>query len=220
MATTKTPRGRARDQVTKPDRKKRAAAPEGAAAKAPGKIGRPTKYRPEFLGQARKLAAMGHTEAEIASFFEVHVRNFRRWKISHPELAAALVPGKAEAIEQVTKSLFRQAVGYSHDAVKIMLGRDGKPVIVNYVEQVPANVAAGIFWLKNVDPEHWRDRREYVDPSVEGVTIKGGLPDDEKPATPAAVPSAAPTETAAPDEPSTEPAAAPAETPSEPNADG
>ena len=32
-----------------------------------------------------------------------------------------------------------------------------KPVIVPYVEHCPPDVTAGIFWLKNRDPAHWRD---------------------------------------------------------------
>jgi hypothetical protein len=42
--------------------------------------------------------------------------------------------------------------------VKIFMpaGRE-KPVYAPYVEHVPPDVAAGIFWLKNRDPQHWRD---------------------------------------------------------------
>jgi hypothetical protein len=32
-----------------------------------------------------------------------------------------------------------------------------KPVYAPYVEHVPPDVTAGIFWLKNRDPAHWRD---------------------------------------------------------------
>ena len=31
------------------------------------------------------------------------------------------------------------------------------PVYAPYVEHVPPDVTACIFWLKNRDPEHWRD---------------------------------------------------------------
>jgi hypothetical protein len=32
-----------------------------------------------------------------------------------------------------------------------------KPVYAPYIEHVPPDVTAGIFWLKNRDPGHWRD---------------------------------------------------------------
>jgi hypothetical protein len=36
-------------------------------------------------------------------------------------------------------------------------GRHGAPVYAPYVEHVPPDVTACIFWLKNRDPAHWRD---------------------------------------------------------------
>jgi hypothetical protein len=38
-------------------------------------------------------------------------------------------------------------------------GRD-KPVYAPYIEHVPPDVTACIFWLKNRDPEHWRDSQQ------------------------------------------------------------
>jgi hypothetical protein len=32
-----------------------------------------------------------------------------------------------------------------------------QPVIVHYAEHIPADVGAAFIWLKNRDPEHWRD---------------------------------------------------------------
>jgi hypothetical protein len=32
-----------------------------------------------------------------------------------------------------------------------------KPIYAPYVEHVPPDVTAGIFWMKNRDPAHWRD---------------------------------------------------------------
>ena len=32
-----------------------------------------------------------------------------------------------------------------------------KPVYAPYVEHVPPDTTAAIFWLKNRDPAHWRD---------------------------------------------------------------
>jgi hypothetical protein len=33
-------------------------------------------------------------------------------------------------------------------------------VYAPYVEHVPPDVTAGIFWLKNRDPQHWRDSQQ------------------------------------------------------------
>jgi hypothetical protein len=66
--------------------------------------------------------------------------------------------GKAEADKRVERSLYERANGCSYDAVKIFMPAGAKkPVYAPYLEHVPPDVAAGIFWLKNRDPEHWRD---------------------------------------------------------------
>jgi hypothetical protein len=46
---------------------------------------------------------------------------------------------------------------HSYDAVKIFCDRNGNVTKVLYVEHVPPDVTACIFWLKNRDPAHWRD---------------------------------------------------------------
>jgi len=65
--------------------------------------------------------------------------------------------GKAEADVRVERSLYRRAVGYSYDAVKIFCDKNGKVTPVPYREHVPPDFTAHIFWLKNRDPAHWRD---------------------------------------------------------------
>jgi hypothetical protein len=62
---------------------------------------------------------------------------------------------------RVERSLYTRAVGYNYEAVKIFMpaGRD-KPVYAEYVEHVPPDVTAQIYWLKNRDPQHWRDSQQ------------------------------------------------------------
>jgi hypothetical protein len=57
--------------------------------------------------------------------------------------------------------LYSRAVGYSYEAVKIFMpaGRS-QPVYAKYIEHVPPDVTAGIFWMKNRDPQHWRDSQQ------------------------------------------------------------
>jgi hypothetical protein len=57
--------------------------------------------------------------------------------------------------------LYTRAVGYSYEAVKIFMPANrGKPVYAKYIEHAPPDVTAGIFWLKNCDPQHWRDSQQ------------------------------------------------------------
>jgi hypothetical protein len=59
---------------------------------------------------------------------------------------------------RVERSLYQRANGYNYEAVKIFMPAGSKqPVVVHYIEHMPPDVTAGMFWLKNRDPDNWRD---------------------------------------------------------------
>ena len=59
------------------------------------------------------------------------------------------------------RSLYARAVGYNYEATKIFMPANReKPVYAPYIEHVPPDVTAGIFWLKNRDQQHWRDSQQ------------------------------------------------------------
>lgn len=133
--------------------------------------GRPSDYKPEFCQTGNALAQQGATDREIAEALDVSERTLYRWKHEHPEFRQALQLGKDAADERVELSLYRRAVGYSFDAIKIMQ-YEGSPVVEPYVEHVPPDVNAIKLWLTNRKPEHWREK---IDTHISGelnVTIK------------------------------------------------
>jgi hypothetical protein len=59
---------------------------------------------------------------------------------------------------RVERSPYERANGYSYEAVKIFMPAGSKqPVVVHYTEHCPPDVGAASIWLKNRDPERWRD---------------------------------------------------------------
>lgn len=138
---------------------------------APRGRGRPTEYRPEFVEQARKLAQLGATDREVADFFSVSEATIYRWQHSHPEFCEALKVGKDSADNRVEKSLYRRAVGYTYDAVKIFQ-YEGSPVVEPYEEHVPPDTTACIFWLKNRRRKDWRDKIDHELGGIDGEAIK------------------------------------------------
>lgn len=123
--------------------------------------GRPSSYSEEFAKQAEKLSALGATDMEMADFFEVDVRTIYRWKHDHEEFCQALNAGKTKADERVVNSLYQRAVGYEQEAVKIFMPAGAEaPVYAPYREKVAPDTTAAIFWLKNRQPEQWRDKQE------------------------------------------------------------
>ena len=122
--------------------------------------GRPSLFKPEYVDQARKLCELGATDREIAEFFEVTERTVYRWQHEFPEFCQALKVGKDVADDRVEKSLYRRAIGYTHDAVKIMQFQ-GSEVVIPYEEHHAPDVTACIFWLKNRRRAEWRDKVEH-----------------------------------------------------------
>jgi len=134
--------------------------------------GRPTAFKPEFVAQAVKLAELGATDREIAEFFDVSERTIYRWQHEHAEFCHALKVGKEAADERVVKSLYRRAVGYTFDAVKILAPKgDGAPIYAPYVEHVAPDTTACIFWLKNRRRDDWRDKVDHEMTGKDGGAI-------------------------------------------------
>jgi hypothetical protein len=62
------------------------------------------------------------------------------------------------AVLRTERSLYERANGYNFEACKIFMPAGSKqPVVVHYIEHIPPDVTAGMFWLKNRDPENCRD---------------------------------------------------------------
>lgn len=121
--------------------------------------GRPSKFKAEYVEQAMKLAHLGATDREAADFFEVDEATIHRWKHTHPEFCESLRVGKEAADARVEQSLYRRALGYSHDATKFNVV-EGVVVATPYVEQYAPDTTAAIFWLKNRKPADWRDKQD------------------------------------------------------------
>ncbi|EAX47547.1 conserved hypothetical protein [Thermosinus carboxydivorans Nor1] len=132
--------------------------------------GRPTEYKAEYAEQAYKLCLLGATDKEIADFFGVNEKTLNNWKQKHPDFLQSLKEGKEEADAKVAKSLYHRALGYSHEAVKIMQ-YEGEVIQVPYIEHYPPDTTACIFWLKNRQPKLWRDKVEQEITGPDGGPI-------------------------------------------------
>ena len=123
--------------------------------KGPG--GRPPIYRKEFADQAKKLCLLGATDAALADFFEVSVPCIAKWKVAHPEFLYSLKEGKQIADATVAQKLYHRAIGYEHPEVKVF--NNGGEILTHEVtKHYPPDPTAAIFWLKNRQPQMWRDK--------------------------------------------------------------
>lgn len=121
--------------------------------------GRPSEYRDEYAEQARKLCLLGSTDEELADFFGVVPQTIYNWQASHPEFLESIKRGKMMADAEVADRLYRRALGYEHEAVKIFQFQ-GAPVEVPYTEIYPPDTQAASLWLRNRQPKKWRDKQD------------------------------------------------------------
>jgi transposase len=150
--------------------------------------GQPTRYKPEYIEQGYKLAVKGFTDKEIADFFKVRTRTIYNWKEKHPEFFQALKNGKYELDSgRVVNTLLRRALGYQYTEKTQELSRpDAKTgkrelfttkIVTKELAPDPTSI---IFWLKNRQPEEWRDKHSYEHGLTPEVlrAILSGLPKD------------------------------------------
>lgn len=132
--------------------------------------GRPTKYEPRFVDQARVACAeLGADDKALAKLFSCSISTISNWKIEYPEFLAAIKEGKEQYdTANVEKSLLRRALGGPTVEVTREPDKDGKLRItkVVYKKRAPETVA-GIFWLKNRQGHRWRDTKD--------VNLKGSI---------------------------------------------
>lgn len=134
--------------------------------------GRISSYLPEYDEQAKKLCLLGHTDKEIADFFEVSEQTLNSWKTKYPSFLESLKDGKDRADYNVAEKLYHRAMGYSHEAVKIVAdAKTGAQHIVPYTEHYPPDTVAAIFWLKNRQKAHWRDKQDHEHSGPDGEAI-------------------------------------------------
>ena len=134
-------------------------------------MARPTDYRQEYAEQARKLCLLGFTDKQLAVFFGVNESTINRWKQKYPEFCKSIKSGKVIADAQVVESLFNRATGI--EVTEVEVRDDGKKKVKRVTKKhIPPDPTAQIFWLKNRQPELWRDKPTVENSAQEAVPVQ------------------------------------------------
>lgn len=138
-----------------------AAIPGGSPApkRTPRRRGRPSARTDERQGIILGAIVEGATEEIAAARAGVDRHTLRAWVESDRAFQERVQWCKAQADGAVQESLYHAALG-NRGVRKVHFTREGTPI--PYVEGIPANVTAQIFWLKNRQAEVWRDRQDHV----------------------------------------------------------
>ena len=121
--------------------------------------GAPTQYKPEYEDQGYKLALLGATDKQMADFWGVTEQTVNNWKIKHPEFFESIKRGKLSADSEVAQSLYHRALGYTHPETKVFQN-DGAIITHEVLRHYPPDTGAAMAWLKNRQPDKWRDKHE------------------------------------------------------------
>ena len=114
------------------------------------------------LSKISAWALSGLTNEQIANNMDVSVKTLYEWANKYSDFSDALKRAKAVADEEVENALYKRALGYTVTLNKQKVTKDGKAVDCIEEMHIPADTTAQIFWLKNRQPEKWRDKVEQA----------------------------------------------------------
>ncbi len=125
------------------------------------KGGRPTKYKEEYVEQAFVACSrLGATIEELADLFKVNKETVYDWMRAKSKFSDAIRTGRDIYDTQlIEKSLKQRATGYEYTEEKVFC-KDGEIITHETTKKMPPDATSMIFWLKNRNPERWRDKIE------------------------------------------------------------
>ncbi len=107
------------------------------------------------------LALLGFNDKEIAKALEMRPQKFWRLKKKHVSIRTALKKGRVKASGDVVKSLYKTAIGFQMPEEKVIYSaKFDKITKVKTYRNVAPNAIAQMFWLKNHNPDFWKDKKE------------------------------------------------------------
>ena len=137
------------------------------------KVGRPPKYNKDINEQVYKLSLLGLTDKQMADVLGISKSTFNKWKDDYPEFSDSVTRGKTKADADVAVSFRKKAIGYQYTETHSEL-RDGDMIVTKeIIKEVQPDAGAALNWLKNRQPQHWRDKQEVEQSGVTVVKIKG-----------------------------------------------
>ncbi|GAA0301020.1 terminase [Sphingomonas oligophenolica] len=119
------------------------------------RTGRPSRYKPAFVEQARLLGRLGADTADLAGFFSVSLATLYRWQARYPDFGLAFAMGRAQGEGLEKPGMFRRATGYAFSARREYRTRAGEPIAADFTVRVPADPKVALRWLRNRRPETW-----------------------------------------------------------------
>ena len=119
----------------------------------------------------------GLTDEQIFKNLGISKDTFYKYKDKYTDFSDALKKGKEVADIEVENALFKRAIGYKYkEVIKEVKEIDGKKstYVKEVIKEMPGDVAAQIFWLKNRKSSKWKDKQDIdIEDNNVSITIQG-----------------------------------------------
>lgn len=119
----------------------------------------------------------GLTDEQICNNLNISIQTFYTYKSKYIEFFEAIKKGKEVADIEVENALFKRAIGYKYkEVIKEVKEINGKKItyVKEVIKEMPGDVGAQIFWLKNRKSNKWKDKQDIdLQDNNVSITING-----------------------------------------------
>lgn len=126
------------------------------------------KYHPQWPLQAAAYHHAGIPPAEMAAKFGLSSRDFERMRQRHPEFDRAITAGSLD--DPVEQALLRRAIGFKQSETidEDIVDKKSGEILEScrrrtVTKEIPPDIRALLFWLKNRRPDRWQERARDED---------------------------------------------------------
>lgn len=125
------------------------------------KGGRPSKYDSINHDVVEFMYNNGATDKQVADCLKITDRTLNNWKKDNLKFFQSLKDWKHDADDKVERSLYQRACGYTAKDTKVFFDAKTLTTHTIVIDKVyPPDPTSMIFWLKNRQPQRWKDKRE------------------------------------------------------------
>ena len=121
---------------------------------------------PDGLILLEGWARNGATDEELSRKMGINPATLYVWKSKYPEISEALKRGKEVIDIQVENALLKRALGYDYQEERVEESVEDGVKTIRTTKHIPPDTTAGIFWLKNRNPDKWRQNPQ---PEADGA---------------------------------------------------
>jgi hypothetical protein len=135
-------------------------------------MARKPKYNEEIHNKIIQLIEKGYIDKEVCKSVNINTTTYYEWqdeksKLYKKELTNSIKEAKKVIDCKVEQKLFKRSMGYKYneitkELVKDIEGNEELKVTKIVTKEVVPDVGAQIFWLKNRQPDRWRDTKNIV----------------------------------------------------------